>query len=100
MRRVILSLVVSGLVLAAYYAGAQQPKPGQYTDLRAAWERVKGQYGQFTPYDEQLLSFNVREDGVLLVESVGPDHVVFHLKDSSLIRVLPISQMSLNFDRP
>lgn len=100
MRRVILSLVVSGLVLVAYYAGAQQPRPEQYADLRAAWESVKGQYGQFTPYDEQLLAFKVREDGVLFVESVGPDHVVFHLRDSSLIRVLPISQMTLNFDRP
>lgn len=100
MRRVIRLLGVSVLVLAAYYVGAQQPRPEQYADLRAAWERVKGQYGQFTPYDEQLLAFKVREDGVLLVESVGSDHVVFHLKGSTLIRVVPISQMSLNFDRP
>lgn len=100
MRRLALLLAVTCLVLTAYYAGAQQPRPQQYADLRAAWESVKGQYGQFTPYDEQLLAFKIREDGVLLVASVGPDHVVFHLRGSTLIRVIPISQMSLNFDRP
>jgi hypothetical protein len=100
MRRLVLSLLIVLSLCAAYYAGAQQLRPAPYPDLRAAWERVQGQTGQFTPYDEQLLAFKLREDGAMVVEAVGADYVVFRVKGGSLVRIVPLSQVSLNFDQP